>query len=357
MQLTIVIVSYNVKYFLEQCLYSVLEATKGISAQVLVVDNFSMDESVPYLKQQFPSVTFLALKENIGFARANNKVLELMNGSFVLLLNPDTIITQGSVLSCIRHLEKNQSTGAVGVRMINGCGSYLRESKRGSMKLWTSLTKIAGLATLFPTSRIFSSYYLGWLSEDENHHVAVLSGAFLMIRKDLYQSIGGFDERFFMYGEDIELSYAVMDKGFSNHCLGETTILHFKGESTIKDRNYRHHFFEAMNLFNEKRASWLVKNLTKPMIRVIKWIMIQIDANLKKNQPILKKLSMEKPPTEAGIIEVEDASIPTVLHVAGEGYTYEKIIKYIEQHPQKIHYIHHLSSKSIVGSGQYITIN
>jgi GT2 family glycosyltransferase len=357
MQLTIVIVSYNVKYFLEQCLYSVLQATKGISAEVLVVDNFSMDESVAYLKKQFPSVTFLELKENIGFARANNKVLELLNGRFVLLLNPDTIITQESVLNCIRHFEKNPSTGALGVRMINGCGSYLRESKRGSMQLWTSLTKILGLASLFPKSRIFSSYYIGWLPEDENHPVAVLSGAFLMIRKDLYQSIGGFDERFFMYGEDIELSYAVMDKGFANHYLGETTILHFKGESTIKDRNYRHHFFEAMNLFNEKRASWLVKILTKPMIRAIKWMMIQIDANLKKNQPILIKPNLDKPPTEAGIIEVKDASIPTVLHVAGGCYTYEKIIKYIEQHPKKNHYIHHLSSKSMVSSGQSVPIN
>lgn len=357
MDLSIVIVSFNVKYFLEQCLFSVLEATGDIHSEILVVDNFSKDGSIDYLKQKFPSVKFLELQENRGFAKANNSVLNQLKGKFVLLLNPDTLVTPDSLRQCIEHLQNNPSTGAVGVRMINGEGRFLRESLRGKMSLWNSFTKLSGLAQCFPTSRIFSGYYMGWLQANEKHKISVLSGAFIMIRSNLYQTIGGFDERFFMYGEDIELSYAVLERGFQNYYLGNTTILHFKGESTIKDQIYLQHFFGAMILFNEKRASWLVKSISKPIIKLT----CKLVGLKKEIAPIKKSLAtvpeINKSSLKEGRSTTTIGNETTHLHVVGKQYTYNKIFKYIEEHSHETHYIHHLSSKSIVGSGQSLAIN
>jgi N-acetylglucosaminyl-diphospho-decaprenol L-rhamnosyltransferase len=257
MILSVVIVSYNVKYFLEQCLSSLKKAIEGISVdgaitEVYTIDNASSDGSVDFLESRYPDFHFIRNKENSGFAKANNLVLPLCKGEFVLFLNPDTILAEDSLQICISFLREHTDAGALGVRMIDGAGRFLRESKRGFPYPAASFFKMSGLTHLFPRSKIFSSYYMGHLDDDQTQTVDVLSGAFMMVRKTALDKTGGFDERFFMYAEDIDLSYRIYEAGFRNYYLPATTIIHFKGESTQKDIRYVKMFYSAMRLFMKK---------------------------------------------------------------------------------------------------------
>ncbi|MFM2360327.1 MAG: hypothetical protein RLY16_2320 [Bacteroidota bacterium] len=253
MQLSIIIVNFNVKHFLEQCLYSVLNGINNISAEIWVIDNASTDGSKTYFENRFPNVNFIWQAQNIGFGKANNEVLKRVTGELVLFLNPDTLVAEDSFQICINHFHTNPSTGGVGVHMIDGSGNYLPESKRGFPGPFTSFCKLSGLTALFPHTKGFANYYLGHLSEKQNQVVEVLSGAFMMVRKKLLDDIGGFDEQFFMYGEDIDLSYRITQAGYQNVYLAETTIVHFKGESTQKqNRQYVANFYGAMLLFVKK---------------------------------------------------------------------------------------------------------
>jgi GT2 family glycosyltransferase len=255
MILSVVIVSYNVKYFLEQCLSSLKKAIEGIpalAAEVFIIDNASSDGSPDFLEPLFPDFHFIRNKENIGFARANNEMIRGCKGEFVLFLNPDTIVAEDSLAVCISFLRDHADAGALGVRMIDGAGRFLRESKRGFPYPATSFFKMTGLSRLFPRSKIFSSYYMGHLDDDSTQKVEVLSGAFMMIKKSVLDKTGGFDEQFFMYAEDIDLSYRIDKAGLSNYYLPATTIIHFKGESTQKDIRYVKMFYSAMQLFIKK---------------------------------------------------------------------------------------------------------
>ena len=257
MILSVVIVSYNVKYFLEQCLSSLKKAVEGISlpgggAEVFIIDNASSDGSPDFLEPLFPDFHFIRNKENSGFAKANNQVIPLCNGDFILFLNPDTILAEDSLDICISFFRDHVDAGAVGVRMIDGAGRYLRESKRGFPYPAASFFKMTGLTRLFPQSKTFSSYYMGHLDEDHTLAVDVLSGAFMMIKKTVLNQTGGFDEQFFMYAEDIDLSYRINKAGFKNYYLPATTVIHFKGESTQKDSHYVKMFYSAMQLFMKK---------------------------------------------------------------------------------------------------------
>jgi len=253
LELSVVIVNYNVKLFLEQCLHSVLKAGKDIAMEVWVIDNQSTDGSRAWLEPRFPGVNFIWNSENQGFSKACNEAASRASGENILILNPDTLLTEMSLFECLRFLKNQPEVGALGVKMIDGRGSFLWESKRAFPSASVSFYKMIGLTGLFPRSATFAKYHLGNLDENKNHEVDILSGAFMMIRKTVWTSVGGFDERFFMYGEDIDLSYSIRKLGWKNYYLGETTILHFKGESTNKNQtSYQHRFYGAMREFYKK---------------------------------------------------------------------------------------------------------
>jgi GT2 family glycosyltransferase len=261
MQLSIIIVNYNVKFFLEHCLLSVLKACKEIKAEIIVVDNNSIDGSKEYLTPKFPAVKFIWNNINVGFGKANNSAVSLAQGDYILFLNPDTILPEDCFEKCLSFFEKNRDCGAVGVRMIDGSGAFLKESKRCLPTPPAGLFKMINLTNAFPESSVFAKYYAGHLAEKENNKVEILAGAFMMLSKKAIKITRGFDEAFFMYGEDIDLSYRIMKCHLQNYYLGEITILHFKGESTQKkNEEYRKHFYGAMKLFIDKHYK---RNLLK----------------------------------------------------------------------------------------------
>jgi GT2 family glycosyltransferase len=256
LQLSVIIVNYNVKYFLEQCLCSVYAALQNIEAEVFVVDNNSSDNSIDYLQTKYAKVNFIKNERNVGFAKANNQAASLAKGKYILFLNPDTILPENSLIDCVNFLEQKIEAGAVGVRMIDGGGVFLPESKRSFPTPSVSFFKLSGLSALFPTSKVFAKYSLGHLSEFDIHEVDVLSGAFIVVKQAAFASINGFDEQFFMYGEDIDLSYRLQKSGFKNYYLGNISIVHFKGESTKKGNlNYIKMFYTAMIVFVKKHYS------------------------------------------------------------------------------------------------------
>jgi N-acetylglucosaminyl-diphospho-decaprenol L-rhamnosyltransferase len=251
MTLSVIIVSYNVKYFLEQCLCSVQRALDN-DMEVIVTDNNSSDGSVEYLQQRFPFVRFISNKENLGFARANNQALQVATGKYVLFLNPDTIIPEDLFVECIDFMDSNADAGAMGVRMVDGGGRFLKESKRGFPTPWVAFCKMTGLTKLFPRSESFARYYMGHLSEKHVHEVDALAGACMLVRKEVLDKTGGFDEQYFMYAEDIDLSYRIQQAGYKNYYFPQTPIIHFKGESTRKDKHYVYLFYKAMIQFARK---------------------------------------------------------------------------------------------------------
>jgi len=254
--LAVVIVSYNVRFFLEQALRAVFQSAGDLSVEVWVVDNQSSDDSVSMVRERFPSVRLLANSRNLGFARANNQALAQITAPYVLLLNPDTLLQEDTLSRCLRFLEANPSAGALGVRMIDGSGHFLPESKRGLPTPWVAFCRISGLSALFPKSRLFNTYNLGFLPEHQTVQVPVLSGAFFLLRRKALERAGYLDERFFMYGEDIDLSVRIGQAGYTNWYFPETTIIHYKGESTRKGSvNYVRIFHEAMVLFARKHFS------------------------------------------------------------------------------------------------------
>jgi O-antigen biosynthesis protein len=260
LQLSVIIVNYNVKAFLEQCLYSLRYALTGIEAEIWVVDNASSDGSVSSLKPLFPEVKWIENKENLGFGRANNQALAPCTGAFVLFLNPDTLVPENCLHQCLSFMRENKDAGALGIRMVDGSGRYLPESKRAFPGPLTSFFKLVGLTALLPKNKIFGRYYLGHLNPLENHPIDVMAGAFMLIRKEVLDITGGFDEQFFMYGEDIDLSYRIKqskresgDKPWQNYYFADSAIIHFKGESTKKGSlNYVLMFYKAMVQFVRK---------------------------------------------------------------------------------------------------------
>ena len=244
------------KYFLEQCLYSVIKACEKVNAEIWVVDNHSTDGSREYLSPVFPGVQFIWNEENMGFARANNQALAKSKGKYILFLNPDTIVPEDCFEKCLAFFESHSDAGALGVKMIDGAGNFLRESKRAFPSPLTSLYKLSGLTKLFPHSKTFARYHLGNLSAKENHEVDVLAGAFMMVPAAVLHTVGSFDETFFMYGEDVDLSYRIQKGGYKNYYFSQTTIIHFKGESTKKGSlNYVRMFYSAMSVFVKKHYS------------------------------------------------------------------------------------------------------
>lgn len=263
MKLSVVIVNYNVKYFLEQTLLSVRKAANELKAldesfatEVFVVDNNSVDGSLTMLRDKFPDVKLIANEENVGFARANNQALEQVNGEYSLLLNPDTVVEEDTLIKVIQFMDQHPEAGGLGVKMVDGKGRFLPESKRGFPSPEVAFYKAFGLSTLLPNSKAFGKYHLGYLNKDEIHKVDVLAGAFMLVRTKVLDQIGVLDETFFMYGEDIDFSYRIKKAGYENYYYPETRIIHYKGESTKKQSiNYVFVFYKAMIIFARKHFS------------------------------------------------------------------------------------------------------
>ncbi|NLA23823.1 MAG: glycosyltransferase, partial [Bacteroidales bacterium] len=256
MKLSIVIVNYNVKHFLEQCLNSVFNALKEIEAEVFVVDNNSVDGSCAMIEEKFKDVKLIANKTNYGFSVANNQAIKQAKGDYILLLNPDTVVQEDTFTKVVAFMDSHDDAGGLGVKMIDGKGKFLPESKRALPTPAVAFYKIFGLAKLFPKSKRFGQYHLTYLDKNKTNKVEVLSGAFMLLRKSLIDKIGALDEEYFMYGEDIDLSYRITQAGYENYYYPETTIIHYKGESTKKGSiNYVLVFYRAMIIFARKHFS------------------------------------------------------------------------------------------------------
>ncbi len=230
-------------YFLEQCLLSVKTACKNINAEIIVIDNNSADESCVIIRKKFTKVKLIENKTNIGFARANNQGVFESKGEFILILNPDIVIAEDSLDKVLLFAEKQQKMGALGIKFIDGTGNFLPECKRNIPTLKIANQKIRGNT---------KKYYANHISENEIAQVEILTGAFMLMKREVYLKIGGFDEDYFMFGEDIDLSFKLLNNGFKNYYYGESSMIHYKGESTVKDISYLKNFYGAMQIFYKK---------------------------------------------------------------------------------------------------------
>lgn len=255
-KISVIVVNYNVEFFLEQCLNSIKKALKDVNGEVFVVDNFSIDGSVEMVRQKFPEFHLIDNKINSGFSKANNQAMKIAKGEYLLLLNPDTVVEEDCFRKVIQFMDEHTVCGGLGVKMVDGKGRFLPESKRGLPTPAVAFWKISGLASLFPKSKLFGKYHLGYLDANKTHEIEILSGAFMLMRKTALDKVGLLDEAFFMYGEDIDLSYRITQGGFKNYYFPETSIIHYKGESTKKSSvNYVLVFYKAMVIFAKKHFS------------------------------------------------------------------------------------------------------
>lgn len=252
MQLSVIILNYNVRYFLEQCVLSVQEALSAIDGEIIVVDNNSDDDSCLMIKNRFPEVILIENKVNSGFPRGNNIGVVKAKGKYICILNPDTVVAEDTFVKILAFAEEKKDLGIIGCKLIDGTGNFLPESKRGTPTPWVAFTKIFGLYKIFPYQKLFNQYYAQHLSENETGKVDVLVGAFMVMERELYLETGGFDEDCFMYADDIDLSYSVLQKQRNNYYFHETSVIHYKGESTVKDEKYMKRFQEAMEFFYQK---------------------------------------------------------------------------------------------------------
>lgn len=272
LKLSVIIVNYNVKYYLDQCIRSVLRAFEEMNtpAEIIVVDNHSADGSVDYLEKRYPQmlypmVRFVRSAHNLGFARANNIAIRQSRGEYVLLLNPDTIVGEDVLKASVDFMDVHEDAGAVGVRMLGAQGRRAMESRRGLPTPMVSFFKMLGFCNRWPHHRLFGKYYMGYLPWDEPSQIEVVSGAYCMLRRKALDEVGLLDEDFFMYGEDIDLSYRVLKGGYHNYYL-PVDILHYKGESTQKSSfRYVHVFYEAMLIFFRKHYSGMTFLLSLPI--------------------------------------------------------------------------------------------
>lgn len=243
MKLSVVILNYNVRYFLELCIKSVQAAIVDLEAEIIVVDNHSSDDSCEMVKRLFPNVILIENKENFGFSKGNNIGVMQAKGEYLCVLNPDTVVAEDTFKKILDHADTIAKLGILGCQLMDGCGQFLPESKRNIPTPIVSIKKILGFS---------KAYYAHHLSPSDIGQVDVLVGAFMLLKKEVYEELQGFDENYFMYGEDIDLSYRVLKAGYQNVYYGKTTVLHYKGESTLKDKIYAKHFYGAMQIFYHK---------------------------------------------------------------------------------------------------------
>ncbi len=277
--LSIIIVNYNVKEFLLNLLDSIQKAAKNYSAEIIIVDNASDDGSVEAVREKYPGARLIVNEKNVGFGRANNQAMETAAGKYFLLINPDTIVREETFAKMINFFENETRAGIAGCKVLNPDGTLQLACRRSFPGPWTSFTKVMGLSTLFPKSRLFAKYNLTYLDENQTYEVDAISGAFMMIRKEVYDKIGGFDKEFFMYGEDLDLCYRAQKAGFGVYYVHATEIIHYKGESTKRSSlDETKIFYDAMHLFVRKHlsSSFLVESILQTAIIIRKIIAFAI---------------------------------------------------------------------------------
>lgn len=308
MKLSVIIVSYNVRHYLGQCLLSVSRAIAGMDAEVIVFDNHSKDNTVHSLQHKYPNVTFIQSNHNLGFARGNNRAIGESSGEYVLLLNPDTIIGEDTLRQAVAFMDAHPRVGSVGVRMLKADGADAKESRRGVPTPMTAFYKMTGLCDRFPKSHRFGKYYMGYLPWDEPCRIEIVSGAFCMLRRKALDQVGLLDEDFFMYGEDIDLSYRLLKGGWENWYL-PLKILHYKGESTVKTSfRYVHVFYESMLIFFRKHYGHLGALLAMP---------VQLGIYVKASVALMGILG-HKARKQLGFVIRRDAPDPLfVMHLEG----------------------------------------
>ena len=243
MKLSIIILNYNVRYFLEQCILSAQRAIKNIDAEIIVIDNASKDDSCKMVSERFPNIKLIQNAKNVGFSKANNQAVAEASGEYLCILNPDTAVSEDTFIKCLNYAESVENIGALGAYLVDGTGNFLPESKRNLPTPMVSLLKLLGF---------HKKYYANHIAPEAQGEVTVLVGAFMFLKRKIYNEVGGFDEDYFMYGEDIDLSYKIEKAGYKNHYLGKIEVLHYKGESTQKDVAYFDRFYGAMTIFYKK---------------------------------------------------------------------------------------------------------
>jgi GT2 family glycosyltransferase len=297
-------------------LNSIFRSAVNFDFEVFVVDNASSDGSAAMLRRQFPQVHLIANKENVGFAKANNQAIIMSDAEYVLLLNPDTILQEDTLQKCVTQMDGDATIGALGITMYDGNGNFLPESKRGFPSPKAAFAKMTGLAALFPKSKTFGKYHLGYLDKNQNHEVDVLSGAFMLLRRTVLDKVGRLDETYFMYGEDVDLSYRIQQAGYKNLYFSQSNIIHFKGESTKKGNlNYIKLFYGAMIIFTAKQLSQTEAKLFIPVLKSA----IYAKALMEIIRQFIKKTAY--PIMDAGII---------IANIFILKYIFENYIKYKE---------------------------
>jgi GT2 family glycosyltransferase len=350
MQLSVIILNYNVSHFLELCVLSVQNAIQNSDAEIIVVDNNSSDESCQMMKRRFPKVTLIENKQNTGFPKGNNIGVIQAKGEYICILNPDTVVAEDTFEKILNAKLWHLNTGIIGCKLIDGTGNFLPESKRGIPTPWVAFTKIFGCYKLFPKSKFFNQYYAQQLHENETGKVDILVGAFMIMQRQLYNEIGGFDENCFMYADDIDLSYRVLLKGKSNYYFHETTVIHYKGESTVKDATYMKHFREFMNFFYQKHFKRsLFFNLmarfgafyfsfvkffqgkSKPKAKPTQYLLVSNNENLRKQLEI----QLKKPVKLQDIAQSFSHNQPTEIIFDQNNIDFKTIIHAFETHKSK----------------------
>jgi GT2 family glycosyltransferase len=356
MQLSVIILNYNVRYFLEQCVLSVQKALENIEGEIIVVDNDSSDDSCEMMKQRFPSVTLIVNKENSGFPKGNNIGVAAAKGEYLCILNPDTVVAEDTFIKVLAFAKQQSDLGIVGCKLIDGTGNFLPESKRGVPTPWVAFTKIMGLYKIFPKTSLFNRYYAQHVKENETGKVAILVGAFMVLKRDLYLEVGGFDEDCFMYSDDIDLSYMVLQKGKSNYYFHDTTVIHYKGESTVRDGVYMKRFQEAMHFFYKKHfrvsvlfdwlmqiAAYFFTLLKKNKANAIEYKIAGIalyskNENLKERleQQLQKKLVWHTEIERNTLIsQTESGNVKTEILLDNNGFSFKQIIAFLEENKNK----------------------
>ncbi|MFW6348351.1 MAG: glycosyltransferase family 2 protein, partial [Cyclonatronaceae bacterium] len=296
--ISIIVVNYNVKERVETLLHSVKESANygGLTVEIFVVDNHSSDGSVEYLMPLFPDVHFIANTENYGFGKANNQAIKRAKGRYCLLVNPDAVLETDTLSVMYRFMQQHPDTGAAGCKLLNPDGSFAPESRRSVPTPATAFWKMTGLSTLFPRSKFFGSYHMGWLPENEAAEVPVLSGSFMFYRRDVLQEIGGFDERFFMYGEDIDICYRTTQAGYEIRYTPATSVTHHKGASTKKEHlDYHVIFNKAMYQFFEKHYSKNYTAVFRLLVAAALVLKVGLEfllALLRRSRPLFRDLAL-----------------------------------------------------------------
>ena len=339
MQLSIIILNYNVRYFLELCIDSVIKATKDMDAEIIVVDNNSPDDSCAMVRERFPQITLIENKENAGFPKGNNIGFASAKGEYICILNPDTVVAEDTFSAILKFAEAEANLGIVGCRLIDGRGNFLAESKRGVPTPFVAFTKVAALYKIFPKVEAFNQYYMSSVSEFNLAKAEILVGAFMVMKRSLYLEVGGFDEDCFMYSDDIDLSYMMMKTGRDNYYFPKTSVIHYKGESTIKDGTYMNRFRDAMNFFYKKHFKvsamfnvmmkmgsyfFMISKKTKKgkAVKVDQYVLVSKDLSLLNS--IEKKLNKKITLSELADLEISESHTQYIYDT--NSLTYKEIL-------------------------------